>query len=329
MNKNVVFTFALFGFLLFSCHDDVHIDQSYIPDSESVNDIQVVDKNLESHTENMQRVDFIYLFYNQNLGYFRTTLFQDTILYAVDGDLDTAMQNIPAGTGITVLAQNNSRDDLHFLVKKAGDENMWSGWIRSESIMPEVIEIISIPWISEGRWLRLQMFTANSSTRNDFLITETAWNGDFIVVRRDGEILHRIPIEEEFGIGQSGRVAAWTTDGAKAWIQVSMYTTPSKFYLLDIISGELTMFPRPPALESRFAIDPYTGDIWYSDFPFQFCVDTARATKESGVIFHLFTFNFFTRERRIVDTNIGEGFFISFDKSNGFTFERMNFFEED
>ena len=208
MNKNVLSTFAIFGFLLLSCNDDVHIDQSYIPYSKSY-DIQVLDKNLESDTENIHRVDFIYLFYNQNRGYFRTTIFKDTMLYAVDGDQNTAMQNIPAGTGITVLARNNSRDDLHFLVKKAGDENMWSGWIKSESIMPEAREIISRPWISEGRWLQLQTFGANSSTRNDFLIMETAWNGDFIVVRRDGEILHRIPIEEKFGIGQRGSVGLY------------------------------------------------------------------------------------------------------------------------
>ena len=270
--------------------------------------------------------DFLDIFYPHNFRYFETTLLDNTPLYIVDGDETTAIESIPAGTSIRIIAQNNSDANQYYLVRISGDNNMWSGWIRSEYVVPDINEAIrNRSWLSR-RWVKVLF--ANVSTRNNILVTR-AQNRDIIVVKRSGKIAHRISVEELFDPGAEASVLRWTTDETIVWLQFFEGPVTFHFGTLDISTGEITLFNPPPGIGEWFSLNPDTGDMWYSDFPVQFDVVQAQMTRESGRIFHLFAFNFFTRERTLIDSNIGEGFFISFDRTNGFTFERMNFFEED
>jgi len=286
-------------------------------------------ENVSENLENIFDHDFLNLFTQnrRNLRYFKTVLLQNTLLYAVDGDESTSIKTIPSGTAITILAQNNSNINRYYLVKIDGDDNMWSGWIKEEYIENYMNEAILIGRFSTGptgRWLRT--LSANISTRNDILITTTGWSGDIIVVRRNGEIMHRISVEELFAVGYNASVMRWATDENKVWVRFNADAVTAGFGIFDIKTGELILFDPPYGFAMNFALDPDSGYIWYDDFPFIACAFTFEDIRNSGRIFHLFAYNFFTEEERvIIDTNIGQGFIIRFDRINGLSFERANF----
>ena len=272
--------------------------------------------------------EFLNIFQPHHFRYFEVVLPNNTSLYTVDRDKTTAIESIPAGTSVRIIARNNSDSNRYFLVRINGDNNMWSGWIRGESIAGDVREAIPSTGGPGRRFLRT--LPQNVSTRNDILVTTIRWAGDIIVVKRSGKIVHRISVEKLFGQGSNADIIRWTTDETMVWLQFYEGPSPFKFGILDIDTGEITLLNPPPSFDSGSvpALNPDTGDIWYSDFPVHFDVVEAQMIRESGRIFHLFAFNFFTRERMLIDSNIGEGFFIFVDRTNGFTFERMRFFED-
>ena len=300
-----------------------------VPDEIVITSIDtLITGNIRNNSENaFISDDFLNIFQPHHYRYFEVILPNNTSLYTVDGDETTAIESIPVGTSVRIIAQNNSDSNPYFLVKINGDSNMWSGWIRGESIARDVRE--NIPSIGGPGRRFLHTLPQNVSTRNDILITR--WADDIIVVKRSGKIAYRISVEELFDPGTDASVLRWTTDETKVWLDFFEGPTPFKFGILDINTGEITLLNPPPSFDSGSvpALDPDTGDMWYSDYPIHFDVFGAQMTRESGRTFHLFAFNFFTEERRIVDTNIGEGFFISFDKNNGFTFERLNLFSDE
>ena len=201
---------------------------------------------------------------------------------------------------------------------------MWSGWIKSESIAQDIREVINNSGRTERRWL--QIFSANVSTRNDILVATGLWSRDIIIVRRNGEILHSILADELFAHGHRASVVSWTTNEDKVWIRFSMDAGTAGFGIFDIKTGELILFAPPPGFAMDFALDPDSGYIWYDDFPFIADAFTFKYIRGSGRIFHLFAYNFFSEEDRIImDTNIGQGFIIQFDRNNGLSFERANF----
>ena len=265
--------------------------------------------------------DFLNLFNDDRLRYFETTLFHDAPLYIVGGDETTILESVPAGTFVRILAQSNLGDNRYYLVRIDGDSNMWSGWIKDESVAPDSNEAIrSMTFTKE----QIVFLPANVSTRNDILVATASWNEEFIMVKRSGEIIYRMPVIETFPLGNHGDVIGWTSDATKVWIAIHMDASTVNFAIIDIVTKELTIFDAPFDLGSDWSINYDTGDMWYDDYPSQFDGDIARATKASGKEFHLFAFNFFTKEQKIVDTNIGEGFNISFNKIGGFTYERTN-----
>ena len=321
MKKNIIYPFIILGVLLLSCGSEAHIEPPVLEDSFDSLTLQYnvvdadIDDNKEYDTESASAVGFINLF-SGNWRYFQTTLLNDTMLYSVDGNENTAIEKILAGTEITILAQSSFRNNLYYLVKTDGESNMWSGWIRSEYIAFDVRETIH-------NW-GVRFLTGNVSTRNNILVTTTGWSEDIIVVRRSGEILHRISIPEIFFMGYSGRVVGWTVDETEVWVMFNMDAVTTGFGIINIKTGELTLFAPPPGFAVDFALDPDTGYIWYDDHPFFACAFTSEAVRASGRVFSLFAFNFFTGERMVIDTNIGVGFRIVFDEINGFTFQRMN-----
>ena len=83
----------------------------------------------------------------------------------------------------------------------------------------------------------------------------------------------------------------------------------------------------PPHFGSyQYRIDFDSGIIFYTDYRFQFDTESARQTKKSGATFHLYSYNFFTNELAIIDTNIGEGFTIDFSPEQGFTYKRTAYY---
>ena len=301
--------------------------QNILPDTDS-NEFIIAENN-KNDPENVFIPDaFLDLFQNQNLRYFETVLLNNTPLYTVDADETTAKGYIPAGTSIRILAQNNLGNNKYYLVRVNNDSNIWSGWIKREYVVPDINEAI-LNRLLRQRWV--MVLRTGVSARNDILVTTSTRDEYIFVIRRDGYILHRITVGELFRYNPQVGVLPWTTDETIVWLDFFDGPGPFNFGTLDIHTGEITLLNLPPGFGSGawYALDPDTGDIWYSDYPIHFDAFSAQRTRESGRIFTLFAFNFFTEERRIIDTNIGEGFLIFFDKINGFTFERMNFYEDE
>lgn len=281
-------------------------------------------------------IDFINIFAFRNsrnallaekLRYYETVLPEDATLYGIDGDENSAIETITAGTEIIILARSNSRNDQHYLIKTADDDNLWSGWIKRDSISNQLNEEINDTRTGEKF---SYMLLANVSVSNDTLAVHTAWMGEFIVVKKTGKFISRIldsEIIKVFPDAVDGNIIGWSTDQTKVWFYCNMDAYVASFGIIDIATGKYALFERPPSYCSyQKAINFDTGDIYYTDYPFQFDTESAKATKKSGKIFHLYSYNFFSRELTEIGTNPGEGFQINFDKINGFSYEKNDYY---
>jgi hypothetical protein len=262
---------------------------------------------------------------SERLRYFETVLYDETPLYNIDGDAASFIKNLPSKTEIIILAKNNSRNDRFYLVKTKDSLNLWDGWIQSKYIGDNLnSEIDNIPY----REKILNTLLTGVSTRDNLFADQTGWMGEFIFVRNNGEIICRVKHEEIIKIEPNavdGRIIGWSKDNEKIWFYCNMDAYTVCFGIIDINLKRYAILDRPPSFGSnQYAIDIDTGIIYYTDYRFQFDQDTAKATKESGRIFHLYSYNFFTKKEVELDTNVGEGFIINYDEDHGFTYSKIN-----
>jgi hypothetical protein len=309
--------------------------------TEEPQNVEVTNFNLEwitpeNHVSNIKLDDFIDIYsfskYNNEylsdrLRYFEAVLFEDTILYEIDGNENSFIEIIKAGTEIIILAKNNSRNNLFYLIKLIDDNNLWNGWIKKDSVPQNINEeIANIPYREKS----LKTLLQDVSIKNNIFVNHTSWMGEFIVVKKNGEIICRVPDEEIMKVNEDavdGSVIGWSTDHSKIWFKCNMDAYVACFGIIDVNTGEYSVFERPPSFGShQMAINFDNGEIYYTDYRFQFDTETGQATKKSRTIFHLYSYNFFTKEFNEIDTNIGEGFKINFDKNNGFIYEKTDFY---
>ncbi|MDR0320723.1 MAG: hypothetical protein LBI28_04400 [Treponema sp.] len=262
--------------------------------------------------------------------YFETVLSENTRLYTDDGDENSYVTTITAGTEIVLLARNNSRDNRYYLIKLKNDTNLWSGWIKISAVSQSLNEEISNTRYGERFLMTLH---ENVSTRGDLFTTHIYGSepGEFVVVRKNGEIIFRLQNPEIMKIFPSaitGYIIGWSTDQTKIWFVGNEMAIVDCFGIIDMNTLKYILLECPPSYGSssfaQKATNFDTGEMYYTDFHYQFDVIGAQMTKESGEIFHLYFYNFITKEQREIDTNIGEGFQISYDRTNGFKYEKDN-----
>jgi hypothetical protein len=256
--------------------------------------------------------------------YFETVLLGDTILYETnnaensDGD---AIAVIPSGTEIIILATISYYED-NYLIKLKNDTNLWTGWIRKSAVSENTISQID----NERKYL---MPISSVSTRGDIFASDMFQTDEFIAVRKNGEVIYRIQDTEIKNLFPSainnGELIGWTSDQRKIWFRYINPIYVECFGIIDIDTGRYIVFESPHShVMFPYEINYDTGEIYYADLPYLFDDESARATKESGEIFHLYSYNFITKEKRVIDTNIGEGFDISFDRKYGFRYQKKN-----
>ena len=251
-----------------------------------------------------------------------TVLFKDAALYDVDRDEDSFIKTIPAGTEIVILAKNSSYSD-HYLIKLKNDNSLWSGWIKEDSVPQNVNEYSFLP------------LRDNVSTRNDFFASflwrQMDETGDFVVVKKNGDILYIITgeeIMEKFSTDFPGiEVNNWSADQSKIWFTCSGGASIEGIGMIDLKNRAHTFFELPPLYDCRYhVIDPEIGEIYYGDYFRPFDSESAEDLKKLKETYNLYSYNFFTKEHKKIDSNIGEGFNIKYDKKNGFTYEKEDYF---
>ena len=323
--------FPILVLVLFSCTKG-STGKNNTPEAEIVKNGNAVKEKLGDIPllgEQEEQNEFIDIFYNarNQIRYFNTVLDIETPMYEIDGDKTSLIRNLPIGTQITILAQNNSRNGRFYLIKTTDDTKLWSGWIQSNFINPgKNAEIDNIPYGAKF----LKTLLAGVSTRNDMLATQTGWMGEFIVVRNTGEIVYRLTNEEIIKIEKyavDGSIIGWSKDKIRIWFYCNMDAYIVCFGVIDINEKMYMILEPPPFFGSReYIIDFETGDIYYTDYPPQFDSEAARSTKEAGTVFHLYSYNFYSKELHEIDTNIGEGFIFKYDQNHGLTYEKSNYY---
>lgn len=264
------------------------------------------------------------------LRYFEAILKFETPMYERDYYGAPFIKNLPPQTEIIILAQNNLRDNHFYLIRTKGDTKLWSGWIHN-SFVSSVLntEIDDIRWGRRPGERRIKMLSSRFSTRNDVFAIQTGWMGEFIVVRNTGEIIAKLTqreINEIAGSAPDSSIIGWSKDNTKIWFENFVDTWTTSFGIIDIDRNRFIILDIPKEFSSASAIDFETGYILFDDFTFQHDYEGRRAIWESGQIFHLYSYNLFTRELQLIDTNVGEGFRINFKQEYGFTHERLNHF---
>jgi hypothetical protein len=274
--------------------------------------------------------EFIDIFINTigyGIRYYNTILDIETPMYETD-DKTSLIRNLPVGTQIVFLAKNNSRvDDRFYLIKTEDDSKLWSGWIQSNFINNDLnTEIDNIPY----REKYLRTLLEGISIRNDILATHVGWMGEFIAVRNTGEIIGRLTNEEIMKIEEDagdGSIIGWSKDKTKVWFYCNMDSYIVCFGVIDINKKMYMILERPPFFGSHeYTIDFDTGDIYYTDYRFQFDPESGKSTKKAGTVFHLYSYNFYSEELHEIDTNIGEGFIIKYDQNQGLSYEKSNYY---
>lgn len=337
--KRIILLILIAIFLVFGCTRQTKENESVLETQINENIIENNSEITSNWRESPQLDDnfcnefidiFRFTFYHNErvsdkFRYFETTLSENTPLYEVDGDENTLIKILPSQTKITILARENSWDNRYYLIKVDGDDKLWSGWIQGKYISNKVNKEIDNTHYGDKF---LKVLSMGVSTRNDIFVNQTGWMGEFIVVKNTGEILLRLTMEELVNINSDavdGSIIGWSDNNTKIWFDCNMDSHTACFGIIDIEKLTYKLLDRPPHFGSyQGAIDFDTGRIYYSDYYFQFDMEGARQTKESGQIFTLYSYNFFTEELTKIDTNIGEGFRINFDKISGFTYEKEN-----
>jgi len=117
-------------------------------------------------------------------------------------------------------------------------------------------------------------------------------------------------------IGLGDRNAKWSKDGSEFWGEIQcLYVTPL-FYKIEVPSWRLTTFRRADSVKgaekgwtsSDIALDPDSGKVAFSDYPFVFDADTAIEIEKSRKKFHLFVQDLKTGRVRRIATSIGKEF---------------------
>ena len=263
---------------------------------------------------------------SENWRYFYTVLQNDTLLYGKDdGSANSFLETIQAGTKITILARNINRDNIYYLIKKDNDTNLWSGWIEISAIDALLNHEIDNVRYGEKYLKRLQGML---SVKNKILADHASWMGEYVVVENTGRIIAKIPDKEIMQIAPNatdGGVIGWSTDETKIWFQSNHDATIICYGIIDVNTGNYVILDSPPEIGSYIKIDYDTGKAYYTDYRYHPDADGGRLTRESGRIFHLWEYNFFTGQRTQVDTNIGDGFNMEFINGE-FKYTKINYY---
>jgi hypothetical protein len=260
---------------------------------------------------------------SESLQYVDAVLKCDATLYAVDGDETSKTVVMPEGTRVTILAQNNSRLDCHYLVLVPGlstEKELWSGWIKAAAFATDIQAKVE-----DSKEQFTLTIRTNMATRGDFFVDEIGQMSKLIAVKKTGKIVCVITAEEMMRYFENAvgfQVLGWSSDNSKIWFTGIMERHTACFGVVDIQTKKYMLFA-PPEYLSEIEVNFDTGDALYSKYGVRVITHNGRQRKESTNNFSLYKYNFYTREQELLDTSEGADFIIT--KNNGeLSFEKAS-----
>ena len=234
------------------------------------------------------------------------------------------LADIPANTKLRILAETQKSDfynnEKYFLVKITGENKLWSGWIEGNKI--------TLPDEEKDKKFMLYSRMINISENNHIISTHTGWNGKYVVADQSGSYIYEIPqkeLKKHVDVAVDGSFMDWSSDQNKIWFYSNMDSIKVLFGVINIKERTYNLLKAPKNYASyQMEIDYNNGDIIYSNYPYQFDIETAQETNNSGKIFHLYKSNIFTNKVIIIDKNVGEGFKIFKNNNGNIEYEKSN-----
>jgi hypothetical protein len=209
----------------------------------------------------------------------------------------------------------------YYLVKKINDNNLWSGWISAT----DVTELKEIENKSTDKGYLKTMEINCVSEDNQYIAFHTGHMGEYFIMDQNREIKFQLSYSDlmkEYIDATDGAFLGWSTDSTKIWFMGYTDVGNVCFGIVDITTNTYILFNSPENCERMLGMDYDTGDAFYTDYPYQFDHDTWLMTAQSGKVFHLFKYNFFTSIEIEICQNVGVGFTVR--KKEGVIFYNRN-----
>ena len=271
----------------------------------------------------------------------RTLLIQETILYTYSKGVKTPSGIIPKHTPVIILADGSPvyGDGSLCLIKTNASDDLWTGWIEKSALQKDAKEIID-DRRRYNEW-NIPVVRNNMSPDNTMLVVRSEnWGtseqneakgiaiinnkGDTIVDLRGERFFNDVlfPLRDDqssqrFIVYSEG---GWSDDSRSVWLTFGYSVYGSRFLYIQPYENNFVIFIPPINIHSHFYdFDSNTGDLYYTDF-LPSLLEGPRISRtrfDEEVVnsnfknmFHLFRYNFFTKELVVLREVYGKGFCI-------------------
>lgn len=256
--------------------------------------------------------------YVEDLIYRDIRLPQVTAVYAMTAEYRPKfIKNLPAGAAVTILAQTRWYYEQpegrgYYLIKDHADAGLWTGWIEKAAVPVTIKE-------DNSRFMLYAGFITPSPD-NECLAVAVSPEDCIVVVDRSGAIRARLAcadIQKTHANAGDAEILGWSDDSTRLWFHTIDPPATVCFGRIDAATGAWELLKNPAHYASnQIAINYNTGDVLYTDFPYQFDTVTAAQTMASKKAFHLYSANFFRPGCKKICTNHGAGFDVRKDPDN-------------
>lgn len=298
--------------LLFSEIDKKNLVDVYITDSEYIRMM----KRRNNHFDYLNII---------------TVLSEDAILYNSN---EMAVGIIPEKTEIAVVASDAEHPYTYCLIKINNSNEVWTGWIRQDSLNQAAKYLLEHCYDTKNT-LVTSLWRHDISPDN----TMIAWwsnednANEICIFNNKGNILFNLKDEQIF-LGRdpkniTGHSLGWSDDSKNAWFYVRAGFGQSYYVYVQAAQGTYEIFENPLRYHGDDIIDFNMGDYYYTDFEY---FQSGKYQDETEYIeqfkeylkqtFHIYKYNFFTKETVILESSYGFGFIIH-KNNNKITYEKV------
>jgi hypothetical protein len=307
---------------IFACNDQ---DAKAIKfNSEKIDSTVMFTESLEI-SELLPDSDFFKLYkqYHDNDTVYitvKTRILTETILF---NSIGIEIEKLPCGTEVVILATGYLmlRNDIeyYYLIKVVNSINLWSGWIKKDFLQRNAIPFLEKT--SESKRSILPVLMAGFSSDNMKVIWFNTDGKDIVIANKDGKIIftvNLITIDPEVSHHEmiSGRILGWSDDSEKVWFYcnyggylVHILVSNNDHIIIEMPDSGIFLYDF--YISNNCELDFNTGDLFFTDY--EGGITRGRDTDEYWAeykkqIFHISTYNFFTKKTVLLDENYGAGY---------------------
>lgn len=210
-----------------------------------------------------------------------------------DDEDDRVLGKIPKGFKLQENRSHNiefHQDKIYGLYKWRNPDN--DNWIEALWCFSPYEDA---KLIAEGKGLNFRV-----SKNNEYIATEI--DGDIEFYNKDGELLHTILSEkintEEYAVIQ---LEKWNDDGDILWCSLNEAYNTIAYIKIDTETWEFVKYSDLNFMSVEHVLNPNTGLIVYSDYPFSLDIIAFNEYIESNKMTTLSIYNLMTKEKIVVE----------------------------